>query len=358
MRHLALFLAAAVLVAGPLPKAKRKPAPSTSEQQRLIKEGVELADSAEYEQALAKFRRVLEETPDNTSAIYESVFVYGKQKNYKECVNTGLKGAEYDSPGLNQFYQAIGNCLDDMGDSKRAIEFYSAALDRFSDDYLLAYNLGFACYRAGRATEARTALKRAIVANPNHPSSHRLLGQLYLESKENIPALLALSRFLILEPSSKRSPVVIALLRDVLGQGVHRESEHKVNITLFVPDKKTIQQEGDFSPAQLALQMAAVVPDTEEFKKEHAGELNAGLKEAFLVTFSTLLASDTKSGFARTYYAPYFAELDKRGFIEPFLYFAWRSAELPGGADYLAANQQKISDFLQWSRTYTWPKVK
>ncbi len=110
---------------------------------------------------------------------------------------------------------------------------------------------------------------------------------LFADAPQNIPAFMALSRFLILEPATKRSG-------QALGIGA---------------------------------------------------------------AFNAVVADKKRSGFARVYYAPYFAELEERKLVEPFAFYALRAAHLKNGSEWLQNNHEKVSQFLAWSRKYQWPKV-
>ena len=61
-----------------------------------------------------------------------------------------------------------------------------------------------------------------------------------------------------------------------------------------------------------------------------------------------------KSGFAATYYAPYFAALAKASYQEAFTAHAWKAGKVDGASDWAMANQAKIEAFLEWSKAYQW----
>ena len=66
---------------------------------------------------------------------------------------------------------------------------------------------------------------------------------------------------------------------------------------------------------------------------------------------------DDKGTFLWTYYMPYFAELKKQNFVEPFVYFVSQRTTLPGTREWLNANRDRVTAFLTWSRNYAWPKL-
>ncbi|HEU4509989.1 MAG TPA: hypothetical protein VFR78_17275, partial [Pyrinomonadaceae bacterium] len=56
------------------------------------------------------------------------------------------------------------------------------------------------------------------------------------------------------------------------------------------------------------------------------------------------------------YYIPYFNELKKRDYVEPFAYYVSQSSNMSGVADWIQANGTRVNEFLNWSKSYQWPK--
>ena len=64
-------------------------------------------------------------------------------------------------------------------------------------------------------------------------------------------------------------------------------------------------------------------------------------------------------GFVRTYYAPYFVEMERRGFVPAFAYLTHSSqANAPEVQQWLATHRTQVQVFQEWSRSYEWPKLK
>ncbi len=340
------------LSAGILPKPELTPKPTTAGHRELIKEGIALHDASEFDRAIEKYDHVLAENPDDVAALYEKAFTLHQKKQYELCIGTALTGARYNSPTLVQFYTTIGSCYDDMGQAEKAIDVYREAVRRFPADYLLAYNLGLTYFRANRLADAKKTLQQGLLLKPDHPSSHWALAQIYLKTGYRIPALLALSRFLILEPSTKRSVQAAALLQSISAGNVQKKGSGEIVIT-FQDASLGNGDEGDFSTAELALGISAAAAGTDSAKEE-ASPFRL-MTDGLATAFSLSVEGKKRSGFARTYYAPYFAELDKREFVETFLHFATQAAASPDNNEWLNGNRQKVSDFLAWSRRYEWP---
>jgi hypothetical protein len=200
--------------------------------------------------------------------------------------------------------------------------------------------------------EAKAAFKRSASINPNHPGTHALLGQLYHVNGYRTPAFFALARFLILEPVSPRAAGAFEVWRQVLdgavGQNPDGTLQMKVN-----PSPKT--DEGDFTQFDMFLGLSKV----QEINDRRDGKPAA---EAFVRQIDSLFAMlkkgvDPASGFTAAYYAPYFAELKERGYVEPFVYYVSQRSSMPGVRDWIASHRAELQAFLQWSAGYQWPQA-
>lgn len=347
------------LLADPLPEPKLEAVPSSRPHQRLIQEGIQLHDQRDYDGAIAKYQQVLKENPDDVLALYELSFSYFAAKNYRNCAETALRGARYRSEYLSRFYSNLGSCLDDMGKTDEALEVYKAAIQNVPGDYLLHFNLGLTYLRRNQPDDARKSLKNAITLNPNHPSSHFNLGKLYAQGGYRIPALFAFWRLLILEPASPRSGVALQQVQSILGSMVKTGKSNEITIMLQADAKK---DEGDFTSLEMSMAIGLLASDIR--KKGAAAEPKTEAErliralETMLAMLAEHPADKNASGFAYTHYVPYFAALKQHHYVEPFVYFAYQSRRLPGGAEWLHENRAKVGEFLKWSNDFRWSEAK
>ena len=362
MRHLYFVCLAALPLLIPaqsaekLPEPKRQASPPSDAQRILIKEGVALHDAGDYDGAIAKYKQVLAESPDEIVSMHELAYSYFEKKDYANALATARQGAEFKSALLPRLYVMIGNALEEMGKRVEAIDTYEAAIKRFPDTALLHFNLALSLNRSGKPVEARKTVEKALTLDPNHPGSHSLLGSLYVESDYRVPAVLAYSRFLLLEPGSERSKKAISQLRAILTGGVTKgDQPNHFNITLsLTPESK--KDEGDFDAVAVFMSLSAAVDTTERGKKSTPFQ---ALVDKYAVLASTMENNSKKPrGFAATFYVPYFVEMHRKGHCPAFVYTAWRQAELGGSAEWGKANEAKVREFQEWSRAWTWTSGK
>ena len=348
-----LALLAFAVAGQKLEPPKLEPTPDTESQRALIKEGVGLHDKGDYDGAINRYEQVLTENPNSISALYEMSFSYFAKKDYQKSIDVSFKAAEYKSNLLPAIYLQIGNCFDELGNSKQALDVYKAGIKLNPSSGLLYYNLAITLARTGQFEDSRVAAKKAAALDPNHRSSQLMLSNLFAKAGYQIPALLAACRFLILEPNSSRSEAALGTMQKIMVSGVSRTNEKEINIFVATQPKK---DEGDFEPIDLFLKLAMASNYTEENKNKTKIELLAG---NFETLFGFLSEGTTKdqSKFTWKYYVPYFADLKRNGHTEAFVYYINQRGVIAGVDQWLQQNQTKVADFLTWSRAYRWPKI-
>lgn len=339
-------------VAQQIDPPKLVPVASTESQRQLIKEGVALHDRGDYSGAIAKYNAVLKENPDNVLAMYELALSLSENKEYKKALEMAYKGAKYQSDLLTGFYLSIGNNLDLLGEPKKAIEVYKKAIKLKPDDHLLHYNLGVTYNNMSNFEDAKKSLKMALFSNPNHPGSHVLLGNIWYKTRYKTPALFAVSRFLIIEPRSRRSAGAFQMLQEILKGGVS-EGQNPNQLSISI-DFAANKDEGDFGSIDLVLGLSRAAGMTEKDKAKSPMQLFIDQMETVLAIVAETDPKGDKSKFTWKYYIPYFIEMKKNNYVEPFAYYVSQTSDFAGVAQWLEANSGRVNEFLNWSKKYRW----
>lgn len=337
--------------------AKGKQAVETKpEHEQLIREGITLHDEGKYKEAIERYDRVLAENPDDVLAIYEKTYAQTALHEYKNCEKLAKQALEYEGVPerlRQQLFVSRGTCQDESGSWKDAVKTYQQGSKEFPESPSLYFNLGVTFLRQNQLKDARESFQQALRRDPLHASSHLMLGRTYLSSQYKIPAVLALSRFLILEPASPRSAQAAQMLLNAVQGGVSLQGKGtgKVTITL-APSSSVPKDEGDFGSLEIMLPMLVAGASMDKGKEKSHQE---NLQTLFAVLFGALEPkSSDKAGFAESFYAPYFKQLSEKKFPDTFVGFAIRNLEGADDKAWLAANQQNVRDFLAWSEAYAW----
>lgn len=350
------ILISAYVISAQIDAPTLTPVPSTDDQQSLIREGVVLHDHKDYDGAIRKYEEVLKVNPDNVDALWELSYSYSAKEDHAKSLEISYRGARYKSKLLAGFYTSIANNLDNLGESKKAVEIYKAAIKLTPDYALLHYNLAVTYRKLGMFDDARKSVKRAVVFDPDRPSSHLVLGELFYSSGYRTPAFLAMSRFLVLEPKSERSATAYNVVLNVLQGGVSVDDKSgNIKISLEKSPKK---DEGDFDVIDLSMGLSKAADSLEENKGKTKAQLAVEQLNTFLSILSELDQKENKSKFVFRYYVPYFIELKKRNYVEPFYYYISRSDNNSDVEKWLGDNFRRVSEFLNWSKQYQWPRIK
>ncbi len=339
-----------------LPQPKLTPAPTMEKHEPLIRQGIALHDRGDFDGAIRSYEEVLKENPDDTLALYEMAYSYGEKKDYKKSLEIAYRGAQYKSKQLFGFYVLIGNNLDHMGQAENAIKTYKSGIRMFPEESLLHFNLAITLLGQNKPDEARKSLKDAVTFDPAHPGSHVRLGDVYFRENYRIPALLAMGRFLVLEPKSQRATYALQVIRDVLGRAATRdEKTGNINITL---DTSARTDEGDFGTALTMMGILGAARHLEKNKDKTEMQSIIDMIESLLSIMSEGDAKKKQEGFAWNYYRPYFLEMKARKMVEPFCYYIYQTSQSTEVAKWLAQNTARVNEFLTWSQSYQWPRLK
>jgi tetratricopeptide (TPR) repeat protein len=330
----------------------------TAQQKQTVKKGVALHDKGDYDGAIDRYQEVLKENPSNNEVLYEMAYSYYAKKDYSKSLDLAYRAAQLKSDLLPAIYVLIGNIQDEQGDSKKAIETYKAGIKIQPSNPAngaLYFNMAIAYGRAGQLDEARVAVKKSASMNPKHAGGQLLLSNIFFKGEYRIPALLAACRFLILEPDSKRSDTALQIVQRVMQAGVS-QGKNSNEINIFVSTEPKKKDEGDFSSIEAIMGLVKAADYTEKNKGKSEAQLLVGNFES-LLTFLGEAKSKDQSKFTWKYYVPYFLEMKKRGYIEPFVYYIHQRSDVPGVKEWLEKNGNKVLEFLNWSESYGWPRA-
>ena len=170
----------------------------------LVKEGVGLQDAGQVDSAMATYRQALVLDKNNLLALAEMAYSLLSKENYDESIDFSKRAIKTHprDPGLKTVYVSYGNALDGLGKTDKSIDIYNEGIKIFPDYFYLYYNKGISQHALHKTDEALLSFQKSAILNPAHASSHNAIGHL-LFNNNNIPALLAFCRFLVLESASK-----------------------------------------------------------------------------------------------------------------------------------------------------------
>ena len=354
-----LLLLQAATAPIPLPEMlppSREPLPDNPAVIAMLRAGDALYAEGKIDDATARYEEAFAANPGSTYALNQLADAYFQKKEYQKAVDTAVKGIEYKSNQLPLLYTTLGNTFDTVGQPQDAVTIYRKGLALAPNAGTLYYNLSVTYQSSLKdPVQARAILKQGAAAAPSHPGIHFQLAGSFLADDFKTPALLAVSRYLVLDAAADRAAPRYTLWRQLLN-GNARPPDQNGQIQIVVnPNQK--KDEGNLQVLDMVISMSKVVALKASSGKTQMQSLFEQVNMLFAM-YAKRPPGDDKDKFLWTYYMPYFIEMQEKNFVEPFVYFASQRTSIPEVREWLLleANRTRVTAFLDWSRNYTWAK--
>jgi hypothetical protein len=345
---------------GQEPGPVQTPTEMTADMEAAIREGVDLHEKGQFDEAIARYEGVLAKSPGNVVALFERAFSELAKRDFDKAIETARTGAQYKSDLLPMFYDVMASALDSKGQPQQAIEAYRRGIALAPNASQLYFNMAVT-YRESLKDndQARQALEQAAALEPLHGGVQLLLGQVFQSSGYTTPALLALSTFLIIEPGGPQGLQGYGLWRAILKGTLDplpdaAAADAATRAMMPKPPQKT--DEGDFSATdrQLGPSYQAMLDKMDDGTSEIAALV--GQVDAVLGTLVPQPTGERARSFVNVHYVPFFVALRSKNYVEPFVYWASQRAPVPGVREWITANEGRVREFIAWASAYSWPR--
>lgn len=174
----------------------------------LIKKGIELYDTKDYEQAVETFREALDKEPNSMTATYELALSYLALKDYENATKFSTDVINSDEKNLQAAgYGVKSEALAETGKVDEAIALLEDGLREIGSDYYLYFNLALNYYNKGDLDKTILHAENALNLDKFQGGPY-LLSAYALSNKEAwVQSILSFQFFLLSEPSTRRSKV-------------------------------------------------------------------------------------------------------------------------------------------------------
>lgn len=327
------------------------------EAKTLIDEGLKLHNQGEYKKAIKKYEKAYKLDENSLVALYEMSFSYLSLKNYaktEELCQEAIKKFP-NSKLLKQVYSTYGNSFDMSGNSKKAIEIYSKGIEKFPDYYSLWFNKGIAEYNIEDFYSSRNSFQNSIRLNPNHPSSCYYLGIVENNMGNRISAILALSRFLIIENKGQRAEKISPFLLKKVNNLYYQKEEGKSTLIYSSAGARLDTIPDIFKEIESNLNILETTSSIPGIGREYdtnIEEFNSHMKTIF-----ELLKAYKKdnTGFYWEFFAPFFIELEGKDYVSTFVYDININANTDEkDIEWLKQNNSDFNEYVDWINNYKW----
>lgn len=299
--------------------------------QSYIAEGTHLQQKGHYREALEKYNTAVEMNATYDQAYFKMAQTYFALKEYRKCIAKcdlalNQKGTEYTA----EANQLKGNALYALGEYGSANAAYELSLQT-ADSYLTYYLLARSQYKGKQTEAAEENLSEALKRKSTHAESHLLLAKIMEEQGDYLPAALALTNFLLLEPRGNRAEKAYTDLRRLISSDA--------GLAGGAPGKHTGEM-------QLAERMVNLLGSR---KKEPSETLFLADAHALFATLHAL--QRTPTDFWWNFYVGFYSDLYDAGQIETLCYFISQSTG--GSHDWLSLNPTRVEQLFDWVNGYT-----
>lgn len=320
-----------------------------SQEEGWLQLGIISHDEQDYDQAKEYYKRILKQKPNSASALYEISYSSMESNNLEEALVYLKKGEKIDSENLHLFYHMHGITLDMLGKPKQAIKAFQKGIEVNPNFHLLHYSLAITSLNVGDSDQAMISLQNAVLTNFEHSSSHLLLGNLYRNKGNTIPAILSYTYFLFYESDTQRSDEVFQLINESFDSSERDTATNNINITLnglFGISQDNEQMDGLGTAIALHSVSSKYTKDGEQLS-----EIEFLVKSYdFMLTLLEESQEDyEEKGFVREFYVPYLVQVKEAGYLETLVYLLFEHSNYEGVKEWIINDCVKCEEFYEWT---------
>ncbi len=299
----------------------------------IIDEGVVLHDDSLYQEAIDLYKLISPNDSNYSWALSEMTYSLMKLNSYEEIIKLCEKALAEQNVDPTDIRERLAMAYDENEQSDKALETYKEGIDFAPMSYMLYFNIGITYSQRKEYKKAIESFKKAIEINPKHASSHFQLGMHAFLQGELVPATLAFSAFLMLEPTSSRANQVLLLLNEALSDKIEYED-----------DDYTVAEGENFK--KLEVMVANYIALSSKYKIPVKYK-PAILKQMHFI-FSKLPVGE--EGFFSETYTPFFKQVvNDKNLFKGFSYVVLYTSGNEMHQDLIKKDKSKLIDFYKWA---------
>ncbi len=296
----------------------------------FIQAGRQFHQSGDYQKAIEQYEKIYQTDSDYLVAQYEkalSLTAWEKTEEAQQLLEKlYLENLMPENPELFILY---GTLLSDKEEYEASEKVFKEAEAFIPNSTGLLYNMAIMYIRNEENQKAIDYLKTVVTNNPNHASSHYVLGILAYDNGRVAEGSLAMLGYLVNFPTGRFAYEALMKLNTNMGQ-------YFLNKTDVV-----FSREGDdFSELELILRNQ--LPLNSKYKLKVAIDEVATRQIQAILEYSSTHA--IKNGFFENTYIPFLQDIVNKKYTEQFIYYTLISAEENLGKK-LLTHKKKIIDF-------------
>lgn len=296
----------------------------------IINKGISLYDTEKYNEAIIEFEKIRSIDPKFLNAQYEKILSLSaleKKDDLKVLLEDLYRNNKMQE--LPSLYTLYGSFLSDEKEYEKSEKIFIEGEKYLSNSSNFLYNFALLYLRKEENQQCVDLLKRVITNDPNHASSHYLLGLIAFDNGKITEGTLALMSYLIIAPNGRNAEKAILKLNAKFGEN-------------YLADNKLVfSKSGDnFEEIETILR--------NQLPLKSAYKIKSKIDDVVIRQIQAVAEYSVEhkmgDGFFETIYIPWVKNLAERNQFEGFSYYMLLSMETKLGKK-LSEQKKKINTF-------------
>lgn len=176
-----------------------------------LEKGNDLFEEEKYEEAMAIYKKILEDFPDAYAVSRNIGNCYFQMEQY-DLAHQYYQTVLDKDPDNNEMILAIGNCYTNRGEDEQALEWYNKIKFEKIENVTVLYNLGTHFYNLSQYQDALKYYKKAVKIQNDFLDGLYQLGLAHLTLGQQKEAVEVFENYLEHDPDSERASQVKGFL--------------------------------------------------------------------------------------------------------------------------------------------------
>ncbi|MCQ2142523.1 MAG: tetratricopeptide repeat protein [Bacteroidales bacterium] len=327
------------------------------EDEGQYKLALEYSDNGNANKAIAIYNQLLEKYPGNCHFLYELAYCHYVKQDFKRAAKI-LGKAEKGENALAIMYALDGNCLDEMGKPKKAIQEYLEGLERCAGCGQLYLDLGTSLRSMGDYDSAVELYTKGIEADPHYSSNYYRISQLLCMSNEPVWGIIYGEIHELLSPNSRRSEELSKAIYDAYNANMKMENDSTYHVSLTSKNSVSMNGIGEPEiPFELIYEACISSPGDIDIIREKGHMDMLSLVEARRNFLTKCFASELNQEFLYPIFK-YQQMVLEAGHWEAYNMWLLRKGDDVEFAAWLNANEDKFNAFVDWYNEHIFDPVE
>lgn len=279
----------------------------------ILKKGISLYEEKKYADALKEYEKISKVDPRYLDAQYEKAMALAALEK-KEELKAFFEDlhAKNVMPEFPTLYTLYGSFLSDQKEYDQSEKIFKEGEKYLPNSSNFLYNFAILHIRKEESQKAVDLLERIISNDPNHGSSHYLLGAIALDNGKIMEATLAMMSYLVIAPNGRFAEKAIQNLNAKYG-----ENYLGTNKIVFSKSGDNFEEIDIILRNQLPLKSAYKVKS----------EIDDVIIRQIQAVAEYTLEHKMGDGFFETIYIPWIKDMMEKQRFEAYSYYILQSME-------------------------------